>query len=184
MVIPSMTYSEKVAVMVGSKIIDRAIEMVTRGELSRATMTWRPAHFGAVISGLLQLPHKCVGGQGFYKWGNSLCSPKPYCTKEFHLDNVQGHIHTTRRVTIPLFGTINIHGKTDIWGLCMQVHVLAETAKGPQLPPSIVLTAKYGQVHPGSSQVPICLRNLCANPIVIPAKSFLEKSMWSTRCHW
>ena len=32
----------------------------------------------------------------------------------------------------------------------------------------MVLTATYGELHPGSSQVPICLRNLSAHPIVIP----------------
>ena len=38
LVILTMTYSEKVPVMVGSKIIDRAMGMTTKGELVRATM--------------------------------------------------------------------------------------------------------------------------------------------------
>ena len=41
---------------------------------------------------------------------------------------------------------------------------------GCPLPTFIVLTATYGELYPGSSQVPICLRNLSANPIVIPTK--------------
>ena len=57
LVIPTMTYSEKVPVMVGSKIIDRVMRMITKGELVRATVTWKQAHFGVVMSGLLQLPH-------------------------------------------------------------------------------------------------------------------------------
>ena len=72
-------------------------------------------------------------------------TPNTTAPKEFCLDNVQGHIHTTQRVTIPLFGTINIHGNTDIWGNCMQVHVIAKPAWGPQLPASIVPTATYGE---------------------------------------
>ena len=44
--------------MVGSKIIDRALRLMTKGELAKATTTWRQAHFGAVMSGLLQLTHK------------------------------------------------------------------------------------------------------------------------------
>ena len=55
--IPIMTYSEMVQVVVGSKIKDRAMSVITKGELMKVTMTWRQAHFGAVMSGSLQLPH-------------------------------------------------------------------------------------------------------------------------------
>ena len=57
LVIPTTTYSETVPVMVGSKIIDRAMSLMTKWELSKVTMTWRQAHFRAVMSGSLQLPH-------------------------------------------------------------------------------------------------------------------------------
>ena len=56
LVIPTMTYSEMVPVVVGSKIIDRALSLMTKGELLKATTMWRQAHFGAVMSGSLQLP--------------------------------------------------------------------------------------------------------------------------------
>ena len=57
----------------------------------------------------------------------------------------------------------------------MWVHVLAKSAWGPQLPASIVQTTTYGELHQGSSQVPICLRNLSAHPIVIPTKVVVGK---------
>ena len=41
--------------MVGTKIIDKGLSLMTMGELARATMTWRQAHFGAVMLGSLQL---------------------------------------------------------------------------------------------------------------------------------
>ena len=53
LVIPTTTYSEIVPAMVGSKIIDRAMSMMTKGELTKVTMMWRQAHFGAVMSGSL-----------------------------------------------------------------------------------------------------------------------------------
>ena len=40
---------------VGLKIIDRVLSCMTVGELACATVTWQQAHFGAVMSGLLQL---------------------------------------------------------------------------------------------------------------------------------
>ena len=38
--IPTMTYSERVLVMVGSKIIDKTLSCMTAGELAKATATW------------------------------------------------------------------------------------------------------------------------------------------------
>ena len=58
LVILTTTYSKKVPVMVESKIIDSMIGMIMKGELARATATWKQAHFSAVMSGSLQLPHK------------------------------------------------------------------------------------------------------------------------------
>ena len=71
LVIPITTYPKKVLVVVGSKIIDRVMGMITKGELARATGTWKQAHFGAVMSESLQLPHKRAG-VGCWKGGHSL----------------------------------------------------------------------------------------------------------------
>ena len=69
--IPTMTYSERVPVVVGSKIIDKTLSCMTVGELAKATATWRQAHFGAVMSGLLQLSHWQLRETGKTKliWG-------------------------------------------------------------------------------------------------------------------
>ena len=48
LVIPTMSYSEMVPVMVCSKIIDMAPSLMTMGELAKVTTTWWQAHFGAV----------------------------------------------------------------------------------------------------------------------------------------
>ena len=78
-------------------------------------------------------------------------------------------------VTIPPFGTINIHGNIDVQGHCMWVHMLTKPAQGSLLPTSVVPTATYGGLQPGSSQVPICLRNPSAHPMVIPTKVVVGK---------
>ena len=64
LVILTMTYSEKLPVVVESQIIDRAMGMIMKGELVRATMTWQLVHFSVVMSGSLQLPCKGAGGMG------------------------------------------------------------------------------------------------------------------------
>ena len=74
MVIPTMTYSEKVPVMVGSKIIDWAMGMMTKGELVRANVTWKQAHFGGVMSESLQFP--CTNSKKDTEAGKEL-TPSP-----------------------------------------------------------------------------------------------------------
>ena len=163
LVIPTTTYSKMVPVMIGSKIMDWAMGMMTEGELVRAMATWRQAHFGAVMCGLLQLP--CTTSKEDGEVGNELTpspSTDPAASRRFHLDDVQG--------PVPL-GTVSIHSHTGVWGHCMQVHVLAKPSWGPQLPASVFPTATYGELHTGFSRVPISLKNLSACPIEIPAKA-------------
>ena len=90
--------------------------------------------------------------------------------QKFQLNDVKGLVHTTQKVTIPPFSTINIWANTSVKGHCMQVHVLMELALGPQLPTAVVPIATYGKLHPGSSRVPVCLHNLSAHAIDVPTK--------------
>ena len=53
----------------------------------------------------------------------------------------------------------------------MEVHVLTELTPGPQLLAVVAPTPTYGELHPGSSRVPICLCNLSAHAMEIPAKA-------------
>ena len=61
----------------------------------------------------------------------------------------------------------------SVRGHCMQVHVLTELVLGPQLPVAVVPAATYGELHPGSSRVPVCLHYLSAHAIEIPAKAMV-----------
>ena len=55
LVISTTTYSKTVPAVLGTKIIDNALSLMTMGELARATITWRQAKFGAVMLESLQL---------------------------------------------------------------------------------------------------------------------------------
>ena len=170
--IPTTTYSEGVLVMVGSKIIDRALSCMTAGELAHATVTWQHAHFGAVMSGSLQLScgntDKIKSGEkiGSFSWESN-----PVEVWKLQLDDVKGTVCTTQKVTIPPFLTVNIKANASVKGHCMRVHVLTEPVLGPQLPAAVVPTATYGELHPGSSRVPVCLHNFCTHAMEIPAKT-------------
>ena len=55
----------------------------------------------------------------------------------------------------------------------MQVHFLTEPALGPQLPAAVIPTATYGELHPGSSRVPVCLHNLSVHAVEVPTKTII-----------
>ena len=57
----------------------------------------------------------------------------------------------------------------------MWVHVLMEPMPGPQLPAAVVKMVTYGEVHPGSSRVPVCLCNLSAHAMEIPTKAVVAQ---------
>ena len=102
--------------------------------------------------------------------GHSSPESDPVELQKFCLDDVGGPVCTTQKVTILPFSTVSVHANTSVKGHCMWVHVLTEPMPGPQLPAEVVLTATYGELHPGSSGVPICLCNLSAHTMEIPTK--------------
>ena len=151
--------------MVGLKIIDWALSCMTVGDLACTTVTWQQAHFGAVMSGLLQL--SCSSSEKL-KTENSSRENDPVEVWKYQLDGVKSAVHTTQKVTIPPFQTINIKANAGVKGYCMKVHVLTEPALGPQLLAAVVPIATYGELHPGPSRVPVCLCNMSTCAVEIP----------------
>ena len=98
--IPTMTYSKRVPVVVGSKIIDKTLSCMTVGELAKATATWQQAHFGAVISGSLQLSH---GSSGKLAKQNLSGESDPVEVQKYQLDGVNGAVALHRRSQSPHF---------------------------------------------------------------------------------
>ena len=96
LVIPTTTYSQMVVVVVGSKIIDRALSVITKGELKKVITMWRQAHFGAVVSGSLQLSHINSSKMGkVEEVSHSSPGSDPMEVQKFSLDDIRGPVHTT-----------------------------------------------------------------------------------------
>ena len=72
---------------------------------------------------------------------------------------------------------MTLKGNAGVKGHCMKVHVLMEPALGPQLLATEVPIATYGELHPGSSRVPICLCNMSLCAMEIPAKTVVGQVM-------
>ena len=122
--------------------------------------------------GLLQLSHSCSCKNGTGQ-GAKHSSQKGGPVGRFSLNDIKVLVHTTQKVTILLFGTVNVHTSTSIKGQCTWVHVLMELMPGPQLPAAVVPTVTYGELHPGSSRIPIVLCNLSTHTMEIPAKAMV-----------
>ena len=145
---------------------------MTMGQLACATATWWQGHFGVVMSGLLQLScsssDKPKLGE---KLKNSSWENNPVELQKSQLDSIKGAVHTTQKVTIPPFHTVKVGANASVKGHCMKVHILKEPALSPLLPASVVPMATYWELHPGSSRAPVCLHNLSAHAMEIPAKT-------------
>ena len=162
--------------MVGSKIIDRALSLITKGELEKPTTTLRQAHFGAVMSGSLQLSCTNSSKTGVQdEVSHSSPESDPVEVQKFHHDDIRGPVHTTQKVTILLFSTVSVHANTSVKGHSMWVHLLMELTLGPQLPAAVVVKATYRELHPGSWRIPICLCNMSTHTVQIPTKAMVWK---------
>ena len=94
--------------------------VITKGELVKVTMTWRQAHFGAVMYRSLQLPHTSSNGTWVEEEViHSSLRVDTIEMKEFCLDDAQGPICIIQRVTIPPFSTVSIHGNTSVRFMCL-----------------------------------------------------------------
>ena len=123
------------------------------------------------MSGSLQLPHPSSNKTGVEKEViHSLLRGDPVEVRRFCL-NVRGPVCTTQKGTIPPFSTVCVHTDSSVKGHCMWVHVLTELMPVPKLPTAVVPVATYGELHLGSSRVPICLCNFSSHTMEIPTKA-------------
>ena len=144
LVIPTTTYSETVSVEVGSKIIHKVLNLMTTGELAKTTMVQWQAHFGAVMSGSLQL--SCASSdKNRIEEGTKHSSQEgdPMEVWRFCLDDIRGPVCTTQKVTIQPFSMVSMHANSSVKGPCMWVHVLMEPMTGTQLPAAVVPMVTY-----------------------------------------
>ena len=118
--------------------------------------------------GSLQLSHS---SSEKLKLENSSRENNPVEVWKYQLDGVKGAVCTTQKVTIPPFQNLNIKANASVKGHCMKVHVLSEPALSLQLPAGVVPIVTYGELHPGSSRVPVCLCNMSIRAMEIPAKT-------------
>ena len=136
------------------------MNVITKGELEKLTTMWRQVQFGAVMPGLLQLPHTNTTETGLGKEViHSSPRGDPMEVRKFCLNDVQGLVHTTWKVTIHPFSTVSVHDNPSVKRHFMWVHRIMELMPCPQLPRAVVPMVTYGELPPGSLRVTICLCN-------------------------
>ena len=171
LVIPPTNYSEKVLVMVGSKIIDWAMGVITKGELAKENYDLEKGSFLG-----LSCPGYCschtLMEPGWKKGGNSFFPRDWHHIYEGVLSG--WYLGPSSHYMDGYYSPIQYCQYTwqyQCQGHCLWVYMLAEPTPGPQLPTSVVLTVTYRELHLGSSQLPICFWNLSAHSIQIPTQS-------------
>ena len=94
------------------------------------------------------------------------------CLAEALLDLkwIQWDIKTTRRIAIPPLETIQIQGLTKERCHMKKVHVMME-APAQHYCEQVITISICTELKPGSSKLTICMRNVSAGPVTIPART-------------
>ena len=85
------------------------------------------------------------------------------------LTQIQGNIKATRRITIPPFKIVQAQRLTKVRCDVKRVNVMMEAA-AQYYSGQAIATSTYTELRPSSSKEAICLRNLLAKLMTIPAK--------------
>ena len=92
--------------------------------------------------------------------------------KVFSLDRVEGTVKLTKTIEIHQFGTIQVHGMTNVKGHNKKVNLIVEPMKN-RPNQSVVVVPSFTALKPGSSKVNMNVRNLTSRKITVKAKSIV-----------
>ena len=110
----TMTYDEKVLVGASSKIINRVRKVITKKNWSwQWKLGGRPILVWSCLDHL-SCPTNLQGDGVLTKMAPPSTNSGPTVYKEVCLNDILGHVCTTQRAMIPLFGTVYAYGKTDV----------------------------------------------------------------------
>ena len=156
LVLPSNPYGRKVPVQIGTRVIDRVLQLVPDGEIIEAHEAWRRAQASvALMAGMVQVGEQPPG-------------------KRFRLEDAEGPVAASKAIIVPPFETIKVQGITKIRGHVKGVHVMTE-APEKEYSNSVLTTRAYTELKAGSTRVGVCLRNMTPRTVKIPAKTVIGR---------
>ena len=94
--------------------------------------------------------------------------------KPFSMDEVEGTVKLTKKVEIPPFCTIQVHGIMKVKGHDKRVNIIVEP-KSNGYNPSVVAVVSYAYLNPGSSKINMNLRNLASRSLTVKMKSIVAQ---------
>ena len=124
-------YHQRVAIQVGSHIIDQVTNCISEDELQSLSQSWKLAYVSTIIS-----------------------KSAPVTNLEFNLDQVKGKVVTGKKVKIPALQTMIVKGLTKLAGHQKHVHVLVEPSPKCM---SVFVLGYTSELRPGGPSVAVVL---------------------------
>ena len=152
LIVNDSQFGTKVPIQLGTNIIDEALRVITDKELEKGEQQWRRAKLSSAISKTAEV--------------------KTNEEAVLDLKGVNGDVRTTKKVVIPLLETVQVHGLTKYHCHSKRIHVIADQPQN-SFANQLVTTSTYTELKPGSSKVTLCVQNLSAREVVLPAKSVI-----------
>ena len=152
LIVNDSQFGTKVPIQLGTNIIDEALRVITDKELEKGEQQWRRAKLSSAISKTAEV--------------------KTNEEAVLDLKGVNGDVRTTKKVVIPPLETVQVHGLTKYHCHSKRIHVIADQPQN-SFANQLVTTSTYTELKPGSSKVTLCVQNLSAREVVLPAKSVI-----------
>ena len=151
LVVPDSNYTRRVPISIGTVHIERCLQLLKEGEITKLPDSWERAIFPKHI-----------------------LKKDRIIDPDFNLESVEGKIKLPKRVVLKPFETVLVSGISGSKLHRKRVNVMVDRVEG-SLGDDVVPVNSYSILYPGSSRAKMALRNMTPREIVLKAKTCVAR---------
>ena len=151
LVVPDSNYTRRVLISIGTVHIERCLQLLKEGEITKLPDSWERAIFPKHI-----------------------LKKDKIIDPDFNLESVEGKIKLPKRVVLKPFETVLVSGISGSKLHRKRVNVMIDRVEG-SLGDDVVPVNSYSILYPGSSRAKMALRNMTPREIVLKAKTCVAR---------
>ena len=151
LVVPDSNYTRRVPISIGTVHIERCLQLLKEGEITKLPDSWERAIFPKHI-----------------------LKKDKIIDPDFNLESVEGKIKLPKRVVLKPFETVLVSGISGSKLHRKRVNVMIDRVEG-SLGDDVVPVNSYSILYPGSSRAKMALRNMTPREIVLKAKTCVAR---------
>ena len=151
LVVPDSNYTRRVPISIGTVHIERCLQLLKEGEITKLPDSWGRAIFPKHI-----------------------LKKDKIIDPDFNLESVESKVKLPKRVVLKPFETVLVSGISGSKLHRKRVNVMIDRVEG-SLGDDVVPVNSYSILYPGSSRAKMALRNMTPREIVLKAKTCVAR---------